>query len=244
MGIIAENLKIVLVGTRFPENIGSAARASANFGHASITLVAPEMWDIKKALPLATRQGEPILERITIVDTLQEAIADCAVTAATTARSGGWRRELLRPSSAAELITEHIAQGEKTAVIFGPEDRGLSNEDLLSCTNLICIPTDPESRSLNISQAVLLIMYEIFLHSGEQQSLRFPRTESRRIRADERELLFKTLTKTLTGIDFLPEENPAYFFMPLQRLLDRSALRRHEMDLLMGICRQIKNKTR
>lgn len=244
MGIIENNLKIVLVGTRFPENIGSAARASANFGHASITLVSPEMWDIKKALPLATRQGEPLLEHITIVDTLQEAIDDCTMTAATTARTGGWRREMLQPSSAAKMIAERITSGEKTAVVFGPEDRGLSNEDLLSCTNLITIPTDPKSRSLNISQAVLLIMYEIFLHSEEQQSLRSQRTDARHIRVDERDLLFKTITTTLTGIDFLPEENPSYFFMPLQRMLDRCALRRHEMDLLMGICRQIRNKTR
>ncbi len=234
----AGKLRVVLTRPRFPENIGAAARAAANFGVDDLVLVQPERWDRDKALPMATAQGAPVLDKARLVDTLAEAVADCTLVAATTARLGGWRRNPVRPRQAAEDIAARLAEGENAALVFGPEDKGLANADLECCNRLIAIPTAPEASSLNLAQAVLLVLYECFLARAPSA----PRGGelSRRVRQDERDLLYATLKQTLTDIDFLQADNPDYFFLPLARFFDRADLRRHEMDLFMGLCRQIR----
>jgi len=231
-------LRLVLVRTRFPENIGMAARASANFGHSPLFLVNPERWDRIKALPLATGQGTDLLDSLTVTDSLAEAVAPCTLVLGTTARIGGWRRQLISPRQAAEQVAKRLSAGEQVALVFGPEDRGLTNTDLEHCGGLITVPTAPDASSLNLAQAVLLLVYECFLALPDS-----PRPEagslSRRISREERTLLDTTLKHSLTDIGFLREDNPDYFFLPLARFLDRADVRRHEMDLLMGICRHM-----
>ena len=118
-------LNIVLVEPRFPENIGSVARASANFGSAPISLVKPEMWEIEKASPLATKQGLRLLEQIRVFDSVEKAIQDCIFCIGTSARVGGVRRETVSPKECAKEIMRYLEQGERVAMLFGPEDRGL-----------------------------------------------------------------------------------------------------------------------
>ena len=101
------HLKVIMVETRFPENIGMVARAAANMGAREIVLVAPERWDIEKARPLATSKGLPLLEAIHVVSTLDEALADCVAvigTTARTARTSGWRREIFTPEDIAPYV--------------------------------------------------------------------------------------------------------------------------------------------
>lgn len=234
-------LNIVLVETRFPENIGSAARASANFGSASLSLVKPEMWEIEKAIPLATRQGTKLLENVRVFETLQEAVRDSVLCIGTSARVGGVRRESLTPKECAKEVAEYLRKGEKVSLVFGPEDRGLENHHLEHCHKLVTIPTAPECSSLNLAQAVLLVMYEIYQLAPEKRKMR-QRDKgaiSRRITSEERELLHGKLKEMLTQIDVIQESNPDYFFLPMARFLDRKDIRRHEMDMLLGICRQM-----
>lgn len=233
-----KNLNIVLVETRFPENIGAVARASANFGGSPITLVNPEWWDKEKALPMATAQGKPLLDTITVMKELPDALADCTLTFATTARLGGWRNELLSPREAAQKIVNRLAENERVALVFGPEDRGLENAHLVHCQHLIHIPTDTDSSSLNLAQAVLILLYECFLLFPEAKVPKNTRP-SRRIKNEERERLFSTLKTTMMNIDFLDKENPDYFFLAMSKLLDRTELRKHELNMIMGICRQV-----
>lgn len=240
-----EFLNIVLVETRFPENIGSAARASANFGSASLSLVQPEMWDIEKAKPLATKQGTLLLEKAKVYATLQEAVKNSVLCIGTSARVGGVRRETLTPKECAEEIIQYLLRGERVSLVFGPEDRGLENHHLENCHKLVTIPTAPECASLNLAQAVLLILYEIYQLAPEKRKKR-QRDKgalSRRITNEERELLHSKLKKILTEIDVIQDSNPEYFFLPIARFLDRKAIRRHEMDMLLGICRQIERLT-
>lgn len=241
-----EFLNVILVETRFPENIGSAARASANFGSAPLSLVKPEMWDIEKAKPLATRQGTVLLEKIRVFDTLQEAVKDSVFCVGTSARVGGIRRETLTPKECAAEIIKHLRQGEQVSLVFGPEDRGLENHHLECCHKLVTIPTDPHCASLNLAQAVLLILYEIYQLAPEKRKKRQrdKGSLSRRITNEERELLHAKLKKVLADIDVLQSSNPEYFFLPMARFLDRKSLRRHEMDMLLGICRQIERLTK
>lgn len=235
-----KNLNIVLLETRFPENIGAVARASANFGGSPITLVNPERWDKEKALPMATAHGKALLNAITIKQDLSEALAPCTLTFATTARLGGWRNELLSPREAAQKIIEHLAENEKVAILFGPEDKGLQNTHLTHCQHLIHIPTNKPASSLNLAQAVLILLYECFLllpDANFSKNLR----PSPRITHEERERLFEALKLTMISIDFLNKENSDYFFLPMAKLFDRMDLHKHELDMLMGLCRQVQH---
>lgn len=234
-------LRIVLVRTRFPENIGTAARASANFGHAPLFLVEPERWNKEKALPLATSQGAPLLDALTVAPSLGDAVAPCSLVVGTTARTGGWRRQLSTPRQAAAEVAGRLLAGEEAALVFGPEDRGLSNVDLEHCGRLVTIPTAPDASSLNLAQAVLLLVYECFLALPDAPRIADHGSLSRRVTREERDLLDATLKQALIGIDALRADNPDYFFLPLARFLDRADVRRHEMDILMGMCRQMRH---
>ncbi|MGN1038403.1 MAG: RNA methyltransferase [Mailhella sp.] len=236
-----KNLRLVLVRTNFPENIGMAARASANFGHCPLHLVSPRRWDYEKALPTATSQGQPLLDSITLDHSVQEAVSPCTLVIGTTARTGGARQELITPRQAAGEAASRLCAGEKVAIMFGPEDRGLSNEDLANCGRLVTIPTAPGASSLNLAQAVLLMVYECYLAMPDAEKIDCHPSLSRRITAQERDFLFHTLKKTLINIGTIPGDNPEHFFLPLSRFFDRADIRRHEMDIFMGICRQVEH---
>ena len=233
------HLLLVLVRTNFPENIGMAARASANFGHAPLYLAEPRRWDYDKALPTATSQGRPLLDSIIVTDSVGEAVAPCTLVIGTTARTGGARQQLIPPRQAATEIAERLALGEDVAIMFGPEDRGLSNEDLEHCGRLVTIPTAPDASSLNLAQAVLLMIYECYLALPDAAKIDSHPSLSRRVTAEERDFLFRVLKNALMDIGTIPRDNPDHFFLPLARFFDRADLRRHEMDIFMGICRQM-----
>lgn len=234
-------LEIVMVGTRFPENVGMAVRACANMGCGGVTLAAPERWDVEKARPLATPKGASRLEAVRVVGSLPDAVHDKVRVYGTTARIGGWRRSPLTPEQAAEELAPLLLEGCPAALVFGPEDRGLNNEELESCQRIVTIPTSGDASSLNVAQAVLLLAYECrkaVLRATSAPSVD-PGDGSRRITQAERDLLYARLRETLIAIDFLRPDNPEYFLMPVRRFLGRSTIRRHEMDMLMGICRQV-----
>ncbi len=236
------HLRVVLVRPRFPENIGMTARACANMGVSRLVLIEPERWDVEKARPLATGQGERVLEGAELKASLAEALADAALVLGTTARVGGRRREILVPERAAELAARAGAEEEPVALVFGPEDRGLENEETALCSHLIRIPTAEGASSLNLAQAVLLVLYECFRAAGAAAPAKKGAgagSASRRARHEEEERLVGAAKDLLLRIDFLHGENPDYFLLPLRRFLARAELRRHEYDMLMGICRQL-----
>lgn len=245
MMTVFDFLHIILVETRFPENIGSAARASANFGSAPISLVKPEMWNKEKASPLATKQGIKLLDEVQVFDTVGDAVKNCVFCVGTSARVGGVRRETFTPKECAGEIIQYLQHGEHVALLFGPEDRGLENHHLEHCHRLVTIPTSPDCASLNLAQAVLLMLYEIYQLAPEKHKMR-QRDKgalSRRITSEERTLLHEKLKQLLTKLDVVQESNPDYFFLPMARFLDRKDIRRHEMDMLLGICRQVERLT-
>ncbi|SBV92728.1 tRNA/rRNA methyltransferase (SpoU) [uncultured delta proteobacterium] len=242
---------VILVRPRFPENIGMAARACANMGVRDLVLVEPERWEYDKAAPLATGKGTTVLANIRLAPSLAAALKDHTAAFGTTARTGGWRMGVMPPRKAASAIMEHCrdAGGEASvALVFGPEDRGLENAETALCTHLVTIPTAPEASSLNLAQAVLLVLYECFTASLEHayHPDRTPKGKknSRAATIEEQEMLFRTLEETLTRIEFLPEANGEWFMQPLRRFFRRAVLRRHEFDLFMGICRRIARLTR
>ncbi len=234
---------VVLVRTRFPENVGMTARACANMGVSELILVAPERWDMEKAAPLATGEALKVLHSIRIVPTLAEALTGCTLAFGATARTGGWRQGVITPAQAASEICAAANDGGKAALVFGPEDRGLENHEVEICTRLATIPTAPEHPSLNLAQAVLIMLYAWFTESlpHNYHPERRPKSKgaSRAATLQEQELLFASLCRALTAAEFLPEENPDWFMQPLRRFFRRAGLQRHEFDLFMGICRRI-----
>ncbi|MFW5489010.1 MAG: RNA methyltransferase [Desulfovibrio sp.] len=234
------NISVVLVRTKYPENIGSVARACLNMGVSDIILVDPQNFDQDKAAPLATVHAKHILQSATIVPNLDTALADFQSTYGTTARMGGWRKGVLTPDKAALEMAEKLASGERIALVFGPEDKGLTNEETTTCGRLINIPTSQEGTSLNLSQAVLILLYEAFraFHGHHQQPGNS--TSSRQATHQEQETLFSAIQDALLAIDFLKSDNPDYWMLPVRRFFQRFSLKRHEYNLLMGICRQVK----
>lgn len=241
-------ISVILVRTRFPENIGMAARACANMGASRLVLVQPERWVYEKAAPLATGQGRAFLDHIEICSSLGEALKKQTHAFGCTARTGGWRQDVMPPGKAARLINELDAQGETeegpaVALVFGPEDAGLANSEIELCSHLVTIPTAPETASLNLAQAVLILLYECFTaslrHSYHPEKSPKQRRQSRLSTVEEQEILFTQLQTALQHIEFLPEKNPEWFMRPLRRFLRKAALQRHEFDILMGICRKM-----
>ncbi len=251
---ILDNLHIILHKTRFPENIGMCARACANMGAASLCVVQPELWNKEhqeKARALATAKGHIFLDTIKVMPNLADALAPHTLVVGTTARTGGWRRDILMPEQAAHEIITTLHQGNSVALVMGAEDRGLDNEAIERCHRLVTIPTT-EAASLNVAQALLIVLYECAkagraafkdpLADKEAKEVQNPPTQSPRISAADHERLYEHLKDMLLRIDFVHGDNPDYFLMPLRRFLGRAALRRHEYDALMGLCRQIRNK--
>ena len=244
-----EGLRVVLVNTRFPENVGMAVRACANMGCGDLVLAAPERWIPEKAAPLATPKGLPLLGRVAVVDSLEAATADCHLIVGTTARTGGWRRALESPEQAAVEIASALARGERAALVFGSEDRGLENAQIERCQRIVTIPTSGEASSLNLAQAVLLLLYECAKAArrlaAEQRGRPAQDAEgeaSPGITGAESERLMASLRDALLRLDAIHGDNPDYFLMPWRRLFARARLRRHEYDAFMGLCRQIRNR--
>ena len=239
-----DNIAVILFRPKFSENIGSVARACLNMGCGQIVLVDPWDWDFGRALPLATHHARHLLENIQIRPTLAEALAPFSFSYGTTARTGGWRKAIQTPEEAAPRIIEQRNGGGEIAIVFGPEDKGLTNEETDLCNQLLTIPTTENLTSLNLSQAVMVVLYECFKKSlGKPFKIAGQHTD-RYITTEERELLFSQLQETLLDIDYLKPDNPDYFMLPMKRFLNRVNPRLNEYNQLMGLCRQMQRIVR
>ncbi len=226
------NLAVVLVNPLYPENIGATARACANFGIEKLILVKPE--DLTK-LPMeamATKAGLPILEKMEIYEDLPSALREFNLVLGTTARLGKRRLVYYTPKEIAEKIC-HYSHNNKIAILFGNERLGLSNEDLFYCDKVITIPTTEEA-SLNLSQAVVIILYEIF-----QSAAPFIPKKPELATQEEINSMFKVIEATLKEIDYIPHENPLLWLTNIRRFLTSRELTSRETKIIMGFCRQL-----
>ena len=183
-----------MVGTKFPENIGMAARACANTGCGRLTLVSPAWWDKEKPGLWPRPRASPCSTPLRSNRRSATRSPPNVLTFGTTARTGGWRRGLLTPEQAAGEIAPLLHEGSRVAIVFGCEDRGLSNADIEQCQRLVTIPTAGEASSLNLAQAILILTYECMKAVSRvdpQPSLgNDPGQQSRRITHEEQALLY------------------------------------------------------
>ncbi|MBI5585679.1 MAG: RNA methyltransferase, partial [Deltaproteobacteria bacterium] len=239
-----DHITIVLQEPRYPENIGSTARAAWNMGLSHLIAVNPEDPDRERMNRLATHMAAGLLERMPIALSLEGALAPFQYVIGTTARLGGERRELISPAEAAQTI-KSLGPANRIALLFGPEDRGLSNEELRFCQATVNIPT-ATAGSLNLAQAVLILGYEIFLaHRSEIRSKVRPEeagwSETRAIEIKrsfrnpslatslELEGMYAHLEEALQMMDFLDRHNPGHWMMSIRRFLSRIQLYSHEV---------------
>ncbi|MBU1053678.1 MAG: RNA methyltransferase [Proteobacteria bacterium] len=228
-----DNITIVMVRPRFPENIGSAARAMLNMGITNLVVVSPENYDLNKIRKLATHFASDVIDGVKIFENLKEALSSYNYVVGTTARLGGERAVVSTPSNMAKKLAD-LSQNNRIAILFGSEDRGLINEDIRFCHELINIPSSDFS-SLNVSQAVLLVCYELFLAGIEEKTKYSPRLASRH----ELDGMYEQVKETLVKIDYINHENPDYWMNKIRHFFTRVELRAGEVSIIRGICRQI-----
>ena len=228
-----KNIRVILVRPRGSGNIGSIARAMKNMGQTELAIVGKARTRSFWARAMAVH-GRDILENAKCYDTLRQAIADCALAVGTTCRSGLYRKHSRTPREvAADIIA--AAQTGKVALIFGPEDHGLSNKDLEHCQLLMTIPAQPDYQSLNVAQAAVVCLYELYLATMAS----IPNSEIQRAPAEDIERLFDRMRAVLLKIGFLDSENPEHMLLAFRRILGRAGLEDKDVRIFTGLFRQI-----
>lgn len=228
-----DHIAIFLVEAQIPENIGSVARAMNNMGLTRLVLVNPSNCDLSRVLKTATGSSIDLVENMEVYDDLIEAMGPFQYVVGTTARLGAHRPAMTNPRRLAmELIG--ISQNNRVAILFGPEDRGLSNEQLRYCHTIATIPTARFS-SLNLAQAVMIVCYELFI-TGTAKPLESP---PRLANTFELEGMYRHLKDVFLKIGFIDPQNPEHWMLNIRRFLSRLPLRAREVKVIRGVCRQI-----
>jgi TrmH family RNA methyltransferase len=225
-------IRIVLVGTTHPGNIGAVARAMKNMGLSDLALVNPQRFPHEQATARASGASD-ILDSARVVATLEEALTDCVYVAGASARSRTINWPSMGPRDCAERMIKESGHG-KVAAVFGPEKSGLQNDDLDLCHTLLTIPTDPGFSSLNLAMAVQVLTYELRVASMLDQGPVFD-VEAPPATAEEMEHFYTHLENVLTEIEFLNPENPRHLMRRLRRLYVRARPDKNEVNILRGI---------
>ena len=233
----ADRIRVVLVGTQHPGNIGAAARAMRTMGLERLALVAPRHFPHPEAAAMAASAGE-VLERASMHADLAEAVADCRLVLGCTARDRRIALPQLAPREAAGRAVRAAAEGEgEVALVFGRERTGLENSELQLCHCAVHIPADPACSSLNLAAAVQVLAYEVRLAlldaGGDAQASAAP--ADRLASHAELEGFFGQLHDTLDEIDFHKGRNPDAAMRKLRRIFLRTELRAGEVRLLRGV---------
>jgi tRNA/rRNA methyltransferase len=229
-----DNFAIVLCRPRVPENIGAAARAMCNMGLGNLVVVDPENCDLTRVLKMATHAACEVVEQMEIAPTLGRALAPFGFVVGTTARLGKQRQVIESPAMLAERLVP-VSRENRIAIVFGPEDRGLTNEDLRLCHWLVNIPT-ADFASLNLAQAVMIVCYELFRACREESSEHVPRLATRH----ELDGMYEEVKEILLRISFIQPDNPDYWMNRIRHFFTRMQLRAKEVSIIRGICRQIR----
>jgi tRNA (cytidine32/uridine32-2'-O)-methyltransferase len=235
-----ENVRIVLVDTTHPGNIGAAARAMKTMGLKQLTLVTPHKFPHADATAMASG-ADDVLASAIVVDTLEQAIADCHLVIATSARCRTLPWPMLLPREAAEKMVAE-SQTAPVACVFGREKYGLLNSQLQACQFHVQIPSDASYGVLNIAAAVQVLCYELrlaalapMLPEAEELDGRYPTQAAL-------ELFFQHLERALIRVNFLDRDNPRKVLPRLRRLFQRVRLESIELGILRGFLAMVEQR--
>jgi len=230
------NIRIVLVNTTHPGNIGGAARAMKNMGLAELYLVQPKEYPAPRAVWRAAGARD-VLANATIVESVDEAIADCGLVVGTSARERRIPWPLLNPRECGEK-TYLEAEKHKTALLFGREDRGLTNDELQKCHYHVHIPSNPEYSSLNLATAVQVLAYEVRMASLADEQGNLPALtewDQPPVNAGDLEYFHEHLATTMADLKFYDPENPKQLLTRMRRLFNRVRMDEMEVSILRGL---------
>ena len=226
------NIRVVLVNTSHPGNIGAAARAMKNMCLERLYLVEPNDFPNAEATSRASG-ADDLLARAVVCSSLEEALAGCHFVVGTSARSRSITWPVMPPRDCATKLVEESAEGD-VAIVFGREHSGLTNEELERCHYLVHIPSNPNFSSLNIGAAVQVLAYEVMMAEPLVQSA--SDEEDRDLAtADEMESFFLHLEQTMVDLEFLDRNHPRKLMRRLRRLFNRARPDQTEVNILRGI---------
>ncbi len=231
---LLHNVAIVLMQPKYPENIGAAARVAMNMGMSRLIVVRDQEPDREKMLKMATHEAAGLIEELSLHDTLAQALAPFSYVVGTTARQGRKRRIENTPRQMATNLLP-LLRNNQTALLFGPEHRGLTNDDLKYCHLTVTIPTADFS-SLNLAQAVAILSHELYygaLYQGKD-TVANPKIAT----AHELEGMYVHVEELLNTIGFLRTEDTTYWMRNIRQFLGRLGLRGKEARIIGGFCRQ------
>ncbi|MCY1278571.1 tRNA (cytidine/uridine-2'-O-)-methyltransferase TrmJ [compost metagenome] len=248
---LLQNIRVVLVNTSHPGNIGGAARAMKNMGLSRLVLVDPEDFPSVEALARASG-ADDILQSAQVVGTLEEALVGCSLVLGTSARDRRIPWPLLDPRECGKTSVEQVQAGGEVALVFGREYAGLTNEELQRCQFHVHIPSNPDFSSLNLAAAVQVLTYEVRMAwlAAEGLPSKVEKVETtamlnaQPVTMDELELFYGHLESTLVEIGFLDPEKPRHLMSRLRRLYGRSGISKLEMNILRGILTETQKAAR
>ena len=235
------SIRIVLVETSHPGNIGAAARAMKNMGLTELHLVRPEQFPHAEATARASG-ADDVLFKARVHATFESAIADCGLVVGTSARSRSLQWDLLEPRECAARLVA-ASKTRDAALVFGPERTGLTNTELSLCNVLVTIPTHSDYSSLNVAMAVQLLTYEIWMHTRDGAPPQ-PERDVPLASSEEMTRLYAHIEQVLGEIDFQDRTGGGYLMARIRRLFNRAQVDQNEMNILRGILTAVQQKRR
>jgi tRNA (cytidine32/uridine32-2'-O)-methyltransferase len=227
-------IRIVMVETSHPGNIGAAARAMKNMALRRLYLVRPHRFPDGEAMARASGAAD-ILDAATVCDTLQQALVGCSMVFGASARSQRTLPWPLLDARAAALLVAQQPPTSEVALVFGREHSGLTNEELALCHTLLHIPTNREFSSLNVAAAIQVVSYELMMARSGGWQAPASNKEDEAASADEVEGLIDHLERTMVAVGFLDPANPRHLVRRMRRLFNRARVEKTEVNILRGV---------
>ena len=237
---VLNKIRIVLIHTSHPGNIGSAARAMKTMGLSQLYLVKPKHFPDEQADAMSANATD-ILEQAVVVETFEDALAGCQLVIGSSARSErslDW--DILDPRPCGEKMVKQAQSGE-VAVVFGRESSGLTNDELALCHHLVHIPTNPEYSSLNVASAVQILSYECRMATRPEETEGTEVLDNdavdkdRLVTVDEMEGYYGHLERAMIVANFLDPEHPKHLMTRLRRLYGRAKMTQSELNMMRGM---------
>ena len=232
------SVTVVLHRTRDVVNIAVVMRAMQNFGLTRLRLVAPHEFTPYRIEGIA-HKSQSLVRNAEIFDDLDSALADLNHVVGMTARGRAAKRNMQRPRDAATDIRA-LAEVGRVGILFGPEDKGLTNAELDRCDRIVTIPTSPDNPSLNLAQAATVMLYEYFL-SGEVPAFKSPRRDASPATREMLEELYRDVEIALERIEFFKSRTNVGIMRTVRELMHRATPDDRETALLRAMSREVVN---
>ncbi len=236
---LLNSVRVVLVGTTHPGNIGATARAMKNMGIVNLALVKPKDFPSNEAI-YRSKAAKDVLESAQIYENLENAVSDCELVIGTSARGRTVPWPVLSPKEAADRVAVH-SENNKVAIVFGREDRGLTNQELGLCNLHVHIPTDPEYSSLNLAQAVQILVYEIRVSILKDQEYE-EYWDVDLATNEQTERLIDHMDELMQEVEFYDVQNPRKLLLRVRRFFKRSRIDVMEANIFRGLFAAIQKK--